>query len=156
MSNAAERRVSFVLAVLTLTVSACAGSNLSDPGTSDPAVQVALARDVYQAGDTVVAMIRNVGGVTLEYSYAFCQSVLQRQHQGGDWSTVSPPPVGCALNLAFLRPNNSVPLTFRLPSNLPAGIYRPALPQPAALGENASTALTVTTPAFSVNAVTLQ
>lgn len=152
MRNAMQQRASVLLAALTFLGTACAGTNVSDPGPGKR-VQVTLDKEAYQSGDTVTAMIKNVSGVTVDYSNALCHKELQRL-QGSEWSTVSPPPEGCTLEIRYLGPGQTVPFTYRLPSNVPGGVYRLAIPSPTPPNAQAPEP-TVTTPPFSVNSVTL-
>ena len=152
MRNAAQQRLFLLLVTLTVAATACAGANASDPGPGKR-VQMTLAKDAYRSGDTVTATVRNISEVTLDYANAFCHRALQ-QYQGGKWSTVSPPPDACTLQIAILGPGQAVPLTYRLANVLQAGLYRLAIPSPTPLNAQMPEP-DVTTPPFSVNSVTL-
>lgn len=152
MRNAMRQRVSVLLAALTLAGTACAGTGLSDPGPGKR-VQMTLARNAYRPGDTVTVMVKNVSAVTLDYAGSFCHQALQR-YQSGEWSTVSPAPTVCTLEIAYLGPGQTVPLMYRLQVDVPAGEYRVAIPSPTPL--NAQTPEPdVTTQPFSVNSAAL-
>lgn len=152
MRNAMQQRASILLAALMLAGTACAG-NVSDPG-SGKRVQMTLARDAYRSGDTVTIMVKNVSGVTLDYAGSLCYRALQR-YQSREWSTVPPAPNRCTtLEIANLGSGQTISLTYRLASDLPAGEYRLVIPSPTPL--NAQTPEPdVTTQPFSVNSTAL-
>ncbi|MDQ2890869.1 MAG: hypothetical protein M3R65_10030 [Gemmatimonadota bacterium] len=139
-----------MLAVLLLSGAACSGSLMTDPATR---VDVSIARNAYTSGDTVIAVVRNLGAVTLTYPYGFCKTALQRE-QGGIWSTVLLPPDGCPLALGILAPGASVPLQYVLPSNVPGGLYRLTMPAPVPK-DAAAPEPDLATPPFTVNSVIL-
>ncbi len=143
--------VAVVLATSLLAGAGCSGSFVTEPGKR---VDVTLAKDAYASGDTVIATIRNVSDVTLTYPYGFCKTALQRQQQGGQWTTVSVPPGGCPFALGILGPGESVPQRYVLAGAIQPGVYRLAMPSPVPKGTTAASP-DVTTPPFSVNSVTL-
>lgn len=151
-----RRQIFMLLTTTTLLGTACAG-NVSDPGPGKR-VQATLTKDAYLPGEAVTYVLKNVSNISVEYAGSRCRSVLQGQQKDGSWSTVDGPAKLCTLELAYLGAGRSVPLGYRLPQNLPAGLYRVALPEPTI--ENAPgpangqrPALNVTTPPFSVNSV---
>ncbi|MEO6778859.1 MAG: hypothetical protein ABI194_05335 [Gemmatimonadaceae bacterium] len=150
MGNLPEKVV-VLLTSLLVGVAGCSGSLVTDPGKR---VDVTLSKDAYVSGDTVVSTIRNVSDVTLTYPYGFCKTALQRQQQGGQWTTVSTPPGGCPFALGILGPGGSVPQRYVLAADVQPGVYRLTMPSPIPKGSTVPEP-DVTTPPFSVNTVTL-
>jgi hypothetical protein len=150
MRNLPEK-VIVLLTILLLGVAGCSGGLVTDPGKR---VDVTLPKDAYVAGDTVVATIRNVSDVTLTYPYGFCKTTLQRQQQGGQWTTVSAPPGGCPFAVGILEPGGTVPHRYVLAVDVKPGVYRLTMPSPVPKGTTVPEP-DVTTPPFSVNAVAL-
>lgn len=149
-------RVLSVMMVLIAT--ACGSGSVTDPGAGNR-VRVALARTGYSQGDTVVAVVTNVSGMTLEYSPGFCPIVLQRAQgrpQDGDWITASPPPSGCTLSIGYIGAGKSVQVVYRLAGDLPPGTYRLILPPPIPSYRDArSPEPPLATPPFNVGAFAL-
>lgn len=149
-------RVLFVMMMLIAT--ACGSGSVTDPGAGNR-VSVSLAKQGYWQGDTVVAVVTNVSGMTLEYSPGFCPVVLQRARgrpQDGDWITASPPPSGCTLALGYIGAGKSVQALYRLAGDLPPGTYRLTLPPPVPSYRDArSPEPLLVTPQFNVGAFAL-
>ncbi len=148
MRNATQQQAWVLLAILMLAGTACAGTNVSDPGAGNN-VQVTLAKDAYLSGETVNLVLKNVSNASVEYAGSLCRRVLQRQQQNGAWSTVEGPSKICTLELRYLGVGKSVPLPYGLPQDLPTGLYRIQMPSPTP--ENAQPPEPdVTTQPFSV------
>lgn len=149
MLNTVQRRKFMLLATIMLFGTACAG-NVSDPGPGNR-VQLTMAGETYQSGDTVTVIVKNVSSVTLTYPYGFSGTELQRE-QNGTWTTVLGPTRGGPLALGVLRPGWTVSNKYPLPGDMAAGVYRLALPSPIPQGSQASEP-NVMTQSFSVNSV---
>lgn len=152
MNNALRERASVLLIAVTVLGAACTGRTMSGPGPAGW-VRLTLNRDLYRSGDTVSAVLKNISNATVDYAGPFCQRALQR-YEGAAWVTVSPPSQGCTLEIRPLAPGQSVPLTYGLPGDLPAGAYRLTIPSPMPLNARAPGPVVSTSP-FSVNSVTL-
>lgn len=150
MRNGMHRKAGAATALVVALLTACSGSFLSDPGPGKR-IQMTLTRDTYQSGDTATVLVKNISLVTLDYVGSFCLRALQR-YQSGEWSTVSPPPDGCTLQIGLLGPGQTVPLTFYLSSDVSTGLYRLTIPSPTPLRAQGPDS-DVTSPSFSVNSV---
>lgn len=149
MRNTAQQTAQLIGVAFAWVAVACAGANLNDPGPGKR-VSVTLATSSYVAGDTVKPVMTNLSNVSVEYAASVCGRTLQREVQGGGWSSVAGPSNVCTAELRYLGAGDSVPLPYRLPQNLPPGVYRISMPEPALKGSTAA-AGTISTPPFSVS-----
>jgi hypothetical protein len=117
----APKLVPVLFAILALAGVGC-GDSLATYPDSETRFEVTIPRDVYAPGDTVAATIRNISGVTQYFS--FCNERLQRNDGGTTWTTVSPAPSACTLELRVLGVGQTVPYTYILPAGTPSGNYR--------------------------------
>lgn len=149
-----ETRLSatLLLSLGPLIWTCCGGTFVSDP-TPEKRVVVNLSKRGYISGDTVVLTVKNVSALTLTYPVGFCKTELQRQ-VGPTWITVPLGSNGCPLALRILGARQSVVHEYVLPSSLPTGLYRLAIPTPIP-GNAKTTEPPLTTPAFTVNSVAL-
>ena len=134
-----------------LALIACAGS-MTDPGPGKR-VQLAIARQSYQPGDTVSITVTNVSDVQLTYPGDYCPKELQRS-EGGTWTHVSLPDSaqGCPLSVGTLGPHAQQSVSVPLPSELTTDTYRIALPAPTVDITNPNLAEPpLLTPEFTVN-----
>lgn len=113
--------------------------------------ELTLAARAYAAGDTVSVMVKNVSGAPVMYVHSFCQRALERQH-GPAWTVAIGPGTGCVLVAAYVGPGRSTPLLYRLPADLPPGVYRITIPDAESAATNTASAAqrVAATPPFTV------
>jgi hypothetical protein len=151
MKSETRQQAIFLFVLMPILFAGCAGTGLSDPGPGKR-VDVTVSKSGYASGETVDVTVKNVSNLTLTYPLVFCKTELQRE-VSSTWTTVQVPSDGCRLALAILEARQSTINKYVLPTSLPSGIYRLAMPTPTP--ENAKTAEPpLTTPSFSVNSVT--
>jgi len=134
-------------AAFALVVSGCVSLRPYDPGPGKR-VAAAFVQDSYLSGQPVNVTISNLSEVTLYYPGGFCKTALQRR-DGTTWTTVSPPPTGCAIASAFLDPGQTIVHQYRLPNGVALGTYRLTMPMPVA-EEDVAAQSELQTPAFQV------
>lgn len=106
---------------------------------------------MYAPGETVGAVMRNVGTDALEIAGSFCRAELQSQQPGGAWRVAVRPAQLCTLELRYLAAGQSAALPYRLPQGLPSGVYRIEMPSPTTASAPIPDG-TVVTPPFTVAA----
>lgn len=133
---------------LTSLIGLSIGCSSVDGPLPGERVVVAVDKNIYVAGETVVATITNVSSIPL--SYSFCPLTLE-QMRDGQWVAVMPNVALCTLEgPPPIPPGESRTLQYFLPKGVSSGSSRLVIPSPRGSDEVQRILRFVHTPVFSV------